>query len=231
MQRGSVYSFCFFFQAEDGIRDYKVTGVQTCALPISRRPEALAGPVPACHRAARQAHPSRGRPSSRARQPIATGLDLGLSLLRIGRVDLSAHARLVGVALEVVEIPGDEFLLLAGDLVLGIDRRDRPGVDASAAVDALVRVDVEHPVLGSAVDDAVDRTDVDAGLVFEIDAGFRDDVGQFRLGKFTLAQGSKRVSGPSQIGQAALPGGGKRWLAARVTSSWPSPDRDRKSVV
>src|SRR6266446_473838 len=29
----------FFFQAEDGIRDYKVTGVQTCALPISRSGE------------------------------------------------------------------------------------------------------------------------------------------------------------------------------------------------
>src|SRR5690606_39669013 len=30
-------SFCFFFffQAEDGIRDFHVTGVQTCALPIS----------------------------------------------------------------------------------------------------------------------------------------------------------------------------------------------------
>src|SRR5256885_17212078 len=26
----------FFFQAEDGIRDYKVTGVQTCALPIAQ---------------------------------------------------------------------------------------------------------------------------------------------------------------------------------------------------
>src|SRR5437762_9099894 len=26
---------CFFFQAEDGIRDTSVTGVQTCALPIS----------------------------------------------------------------------------------------------------------------------------------------------------------------------------------------------------
>src|SRR5438105_9254091 len=26
---------CFFFQAEDGIRDPLVTGVQTCALPIS----------------------------------------------------------------------------------------------------------------------------------------------------------------------------------------------------
>src|SRR5690606_12714589 len=28
-------SFSFFFQAEDGIRDFHVTGVQTCALPIS----------------------------------------------------------------------------------------------------------------------------------------------------------------------------------------------------
>src|SRR2546430_9922367 len=28
-------SFFFFFQAEDGIRDLTVTGVQTCALPIS----------------------------------------------------------------------------------------------------------------------------------------------------------------------------------------------------
>src|SRR5256885_4067962 len=31
-----MYIFFFFFQAEDGIRDYKVTGVQTCALPISK---------------------------------------------------------------------------------------------------------------------------------------------------------------------------------------------------
>src|SRR5260370_32086431 len=30
-----VYTFFFFFQAEDGIRDSSVTGVQTCALPIS----------------------------------------------------------------------------------------------------------------------------------------------------------------------------------------------------
>src|SRR5256714_12622700 len=29
--------FFFFFQAEDGIRDKLVTGVQTCALPISNR--------------------------------------------------------------------------------------------------------------------------------------------------------------------------------------------------
>src|SRR5690349_21947705 len=30
----SCVLFCFFFQAEDGIRDLYVTGVQTCALPI-----------------------------------------------------------------------------------------------------------------------------------------------------------------------------------------------------
>src|SRR5688500_19896261 len=29
------FLYFFFFQAEDGIRYYKVTGVQTCALPIS----------------------------------------------------------------------------------------------------------------------------------------------------------------------------------------------------
>src|SRR5207253_5264888 len=30
-----LFLFFFFFQAEDGIRDGHVTGVQTCALPIS----------------------------------------------------------------------------------------------------------------------------------------------------------------------------------------------------
>src|SRR2546429_6326546 len=31
-----MYALFFFFQAEDGIRDVAVTGVQTCALPICR---------------------------------------------------------------------------------------------------------------------------------------------------------------------------------------------------
>src|SRR2546427_5152424 len=31
-----IFFFFFFFQAEDGIRDLTVTGVQTCALPIYR---------------------------------------------------------------------------------------------------------------------------------------------------------------------------------------------------
>src|SRR2546430_10527306 len=36
-----VVFFFFFFQAEDGIRDLTVTGVQTCALPISFRSGSL----------------------------------------------------------------------------------------------------------------------------------------------------------------------------------------------
>src|SRR5690348_17380101 len=35
-----VFFFFFFFQAEDGIRDGRVTGVQTCALPICPGPRA-----------------------------------------------------------------------------------------------------------------------------------------------------------------------------------------------
>src|SRR5690606_39497993 len=35
----SAWSMFFCFQAEDGIRDFHVTGVQTCALPISLRGE------------------------------------------------------------------------------------------------------------------------------------------------------------------------------------------------
>src|SRR5258706_9804603 len=38
-----IMTLFFFFQAEDGIRDWSVTGVQTCALPISPRSRA---PVP-----------------------------------------------------------------------------------------------------------------------------------------------------------------------------------------
>src|SRR5258708_36495028 len=41
----------FFFQAEDGIRDDLVTGVQTCALPISRARRPRCRPAPRASRA------------------------------------------------------------------------------------------------------------------------------------------------------------------------------------
>src|SRR5699024_10060110 len=48
----------FFFQAEDGIRDRNVTGVQTCALPIFL---ALSAQAPADVAHGRRTHPSRVR--------------------------------------------------------------------------------------------------------------------------------------------------------------------------
>ena len=41
--RGIMSVVCFFFQAEDGMRDTSVTGVQTCALPISEHQVAVGG--------------------------------------------------------------------------------------------------------------------------------------------------------------------------------------------
>src|SRR2546421_1457037 len=55
----------FFFQAEDGIRDLIVTGVQTCALPISGR-----------RRPRRGRRRLRSRPTSLTRRPCRSLLDV-----------------------------------------------------------------------------------------------------------------------------------------------------------
>src|SRR2546426_2758266 len=62
--RGCLF---FFFQAEDGIRDYKVTGVQTCALPIFVRPAGA-------HRAAELLV---GQSADERAQPLALRIVLG----------------------------------------------------------------------------------------------------------------------------------------------------------
>src|SRR5256885_9364008 len=57
----------FFFQAEDGIRDYKVTGVQTCALPIwGNRLSSRCATTPATRARPRRDQPPAGRPNSSA---------------------------------------------------------------------------------------------------------------------------------------------------------------------
>src|SRR5437868_5638789 len=64
--------YFFFFQAEDGIRDRNVTGVQTCALPISRRGRPAGHDQPPPRRRPRQdpAHRApRRQPARRARVP------------------------------------------------------------------------------------------------------------------------------------------------------------------
>src|SRR5256885_7802338 len=86
----------FFFQAEDGIRDYKVTGVQTCALPISnrsqgqgRRDEQTSGRRGACEPAFKprggwEGHPRKARASNRTREIRPSGIIGGLGKRRHG---------------------------------------------------------------------------------------------------------------------------------------------------
>src|SRR5699024_12059694 len=57
----SSFVIVFFFQAEDGIRYRNVTGVQTCALPISRCRRGGTGDVPHPRRATSPVPPRRHR--------------------------------------------------------------------------------------------------------------------------------------------------------------------------
>src|SRR5690606_39497218 len=62
----------FFFQAEDGIRDFHVTGVQTCALPISA-PRGRSAPGWSPARSTWRRSPpwaDRGRPSAAGRESL-----------------------------------------------------------------------------------------------------------------------------------------------------------------
>src|SRR5256885_12616534 len=59
-----------FFQAEDGIRDYKVTGVQTCALPICWH-----GRLPSQSDRCRNAPPQRASSPPRSRDRKSTRLN------------------------------------------------------------------------------------------------------------------------------------------------------------
>src|SRR3989454_4144020 len=89
--RPSSCPFFFFFQAEDGIRDYKVTGVQTCALPISwpAAPQAI-GPRP---RAAARAARADGRADRAVLSPRSPALLRGARFRVSGPLHL--HGRIL----------------------------------------------------------------------------------------------------------------------------------------
>src|SRR5207302_6248429 len=84
-RRLSFLFFFFFFQAEDGIRDFHVTGVQTCALPIFSR---ACAPRPAVGAHARLTTPTSGpRGNMRVFRPRvrATGARQWRVTVKIGR--------------------------------------------------------------------------------------------------------------------------------------------------
>src|SRR2546422_10864745 len=66
-----THSF-FFFQAEDGIRDVAVTGVQTCALPISHSEHAYRTTARICSGVAASPNAGMSRERPNAAPPCAT---------------------------------------------------------------------------------------------------------------------------------------------------------------
>src|SRR2546429_5013325 len=72
----------FFFQAEDGIRDVAVTGVQTCALPISEECQAQAKNI--------KGQNSLGPKREEADRMLRQG---GIFLFRFGRGKETLHSQ------------------------------------------------------------------------------------------------------------------------------------------
>jgi len=71
-----------------------------------------------------------------------------------------------------------KFIPLGWDIIFVIDRFDRADRFAGAAINALIRLDVEHPI---ALVDAIDWALFDTGLIFNIHTRKRDHICHERL--------------------------------------------------
>ena len=79
-----VFVFVFFFQAEDGIRDTSVTGVQTCALPICQFVNLKSGTVFNAYNRIKH----RSTETIQDKEPLRIGMDFNvtnMSAVEIGR--------------------------------------------------------------------------------------------------------------------------------------------------
>src|SRR5260221_9495360 len=145
----SSVTLFFFFQAEDGIRDHCVTGVQTCALPICcfffhpplasapARPHAACGST-AGQQGQRSHHPQHCRlPPGLPRRPWAGREDgLGCKILR------TECAVLKQVGIE----EGAQARVKGGDVVLIGQLRQQVGADRKST-----RLNSSHTVISYAV--------------------------------------------------------------------------------
>src|SRR5207245_3153382 len=91
--------FFFFFQAEDGIRDATVTGVQTCALPISLKSGAqLTMPSSLITRLTRSRLPNSARRVARMASPTCRAASLPASSSRSEERRVGKECRYRGAA-------------------------------------------------------------------------------------------------------------------------------------
>src|SRR5256885_7199597 len=98
----------FFFQAEDGIRDYKVTGVQTCALPIYHG-VSMFGTGQAPIRTAQDLQIISGLPPLvREEDQFRAMVTLRNTSAKAMKVQVTPRATLLELAAQTVEIPAGE---------------------------------------------------------------------------------------------------------------------------
>src|SRR5271165_6097324 len=109
-------AFFFFFQAEDGIRYFHVTGVQTCALPISDR---------ASHRA-----------WLASQSALPAGFRVGVSRFEFTPAEVRKPARMT-IALIALERPSADFAAVftrnafpGAPVIIGRARLDGPALAA-----------------------------------------------------------------------------------------------------
>src|SRR3989475_4205775 len=119
MRRASTSARSFFFQAEDGIRDLTVTGVQTCALPILLRD----------HRDRIDRAHDRTLLAAHAVLLDDDGLPRRVRIFREGELAVHHADRLERAVVEAVRAAHADFL---------IDDRER-----AASSDVLLRADLE----------------------------------------------------------------------------------------
>src|SRR5690606_40857969 len=95
----------FFFQAEDGIRDFHVTGVQTCALPILDHQDVnindLASAVVDSMQLQLQKHDAQMHMHLDAEDDLVVGDELHLSNVLFNLVDNRSEERRVGKSVDL----------------------------------------------------------------------------------------------------------------------------------
>src|SRR5438445_5242069 len=90
------FSYVFFFQAEDGIRDIGVTGVQTCALPICSGPHAESLSRVIADEATTRLRDSACGPERSWASPTFPGFNVSRSVRKCREnSDLGQHYRLI----------------------------------------------------------------------------------------------------------------------------------------
>src|SRR6266516_392650 len=166
-----VSFFFFFFQAEDGIRDRTVTGVQTCALPISTcgRSAFSTGSVAGI----RPATPSVERSGEVAQ---ADSTPAPATLVDLFARSAGRHPGAVAVSddagqLTYAELAARSDRLAAGLTRLGVAAEDRVLLALPSSVDSVVALvgvakagaaslPVDPDIPGSEVDSALDAASV-----------------------------------------------------------------------